>query len=62
MRIVTIDDFCDIYFKAKQKGLGFIFSKFNINKKMLLKIRLIIPTFMPQNGTLFLTLLSVGIS
>jgi len=29
MKIVTIDDFCDIYFKMKQKGFNFIFSKLN---------------------------------
>jgi len=37
MRIVTIDDFCDIYFKMKQKGFYFIFSKLNFIGKLRTK-------------------------
>lgn len=32
MRLITIDDFIDIYGKLKQRGLNFIVSKFSFNK------------------------------
>jgi len=37
MRIVTIDDFCDIYFKMKQKGFDFILSKLGLSGKLRTK-------------------------
>ena len=37
MKIVTIDDFRDIYFKMKQKGYGFILSKLIFSKKLRTK-------------------------
>ncbi len=33
MRIVTLDDFIDTYFKLIQRGRGFLFSKFTFNKE-----------------------------
>ena len=36
-RYVTIDDFRDIYFKIKQKGMSFIFSKLNVTGKIRTK-------------------------
>ena len=37
MKIVTIDDFRDIYFKIKQKGWNFVFLKLNFNRKLRTK-------------------------
>ena len=33
MRIITLDDFIDTYFKIVQRGSGFILSKFTLNKE-----------------------------
>lgn len=33
MRLVTLDDIIDVYLKARQRGLAFIFSKFNTNSR-----------------------------
>lgn len=32
MRLITLDDFIDVYVKLKQRGLSFIISKFSFNK------------------------------
>ena len=45
MKIVTIDDFRDIYFKMKQKNIHFIFAKLNIRGKSRTK-----NTFNHQNN------------
>ena len=37
MRLITLDDFIDTYFKILQRGSGFFFSKFNFNKEKRIK-------------------------